>query len=103
MQMSEFELTCCNHTWGDATTTNATCTNAGYESKTCSICRRQYRYNYVSKLGHSFTGEGVDEKCTRCDKTKSELSLVNYLDSNGSVVSIDPTQELTSANNSCTV
>ena len=71
MQMGEFTLISCEHSWGEPVETKATCTTKGYDSLTCTVCGNVKIANEKLPLGHDFSGE--DEKCTRCDKTRAEL------------------------------
>lgn len=71
MQMSEFELTCCEHKWNALKTTYRTCTTAGYIERTCSKCNGTKITDMQNPYGHNFSGE--NGKCTRCDKTREEL------------------------------
>lgn len=63
MQMSEFELTDCEHTWTKSTT-NPTCTEGGYTRTSCTVCNGVKEVsNYTDPLGHDFGEDGI---CTRC-------------------------------------
>jgi hypothetical protein len=66
----------CQHQWSDWTST-ATCTEAGVESRTCSLCGETESHE-VDKLGHNYVAHEVVPptctksgytvyKCTRCD------------------------------------
>ncbi len=66
------------HTWGDPKHTAATCTEAGYNTITCSSCGRFNTFPAEDALGHSYAEtEFVDstcsekghriETCSRCD------------------------------------
>ncbi|MBS7315429.1 MAG: InlB B-repeat-containing protein [Clostridiaceae bacterium] len=74
MQMSEFTLTSCVHTWDTGTVNDSTCTTKGYTEYTCTICGAKKIGDVKSPLGHDF-GEGG--ACTRCGKTKAELYTFN--------------------------
>lgn len=59
------------HTWGDwTTTTAATCTTAGTQTRTCTKCS-QAATQSIGALGHSYTVacptcKGANAKCSRC-------------------------------------
>ena len=46
----------------DAVVTDATCTEQGYTTHTCSVCGDSYVDSYTNALGHDY----VDGICTRC-------------------------------------
>ena len=52
-----------SHDWGGYTHTDATCTEAGGDRRTCNLCGATETANPVPALGHS---EGYDGKCIRC-------------------------------------
>ena len=62
----------CNHDF--TTTTKApTCTDGGYDEKTCLTCGKVVRENYTKKLGHDYKNGA----CTRCGD-KLDLSNLYY-------------------------
>lgn len=63
MQMSEFELTDCNHVW-TTSTTNPTCTEGGSTRTSCTVCNGVKEVSKNNEpLGHDFGEDGI---CTRC-------------------------------------
>ncbi|MCI7181548.1 MAG: hypothetical protein MSA26_13480 [Lachnospiraceae bacterium] len=78
MQMSEFELTSCDHNWGEPVTTSPTCTSAGYTTRNCSVCDG-IDYVYLKPVDHDFTESGA---CIYCHYTKEALSQ-GYVDEYG--------------------
>ena len=77
MQMSEFSLINCDHTWCDPVTTDSTCTTAGDTRKTCSICNGVMYYDYTQPLGHVFDANDI---CMRCGCTRAiDISQGNVI------------------------
>ena len=63
MQMSEFELTFCDHEWGSGSQSPATCTEDGYKVDTCMHCGNTAE-TFLPKLGHSYPdGSDICERC----------------------------------------
>ncbi len=62
MQMSEFELTYCDHSW-TSSITEPTCTERGYRTSTCAICGGVKVSDYTEPLGHDYDENSI---CTRC-------------------------------------
>ncbi|HBJ18172.1 MAG TPA: hypothetical protein DDY70_00260, partial [Clostridiales bacterium] len=62
----------CTHDY-DTVTKAPTCTDGGYDEKTCNICGKVVRENYTSKLGHDYKNGA----CTRCGD-KLDLSNLYY-------------------------
>ena len=63
MQMSEFELTFCDHEWGSGSQSPATCTEDGYKVDTCMHCGNTAKI-ILPKLGHSYpAGSNICERC----------------------------------------
>lgn len=62
MQMSEFELTYCDHSW-TSSITEPTCTERGYKTSTCAICGGVKVSDYTEPLGHDYDENSI---CTRC-------------------------------------
>ena len=90
MQMSEFALTDCNHSWYTSKT-EPTCTTAGNTTKTCTVCKGTDSV-YLKPVKHDFTGEGG--KCKTCGYTADELYL--YVDENGMLCPVNGnTKEIT--------
>ena len=88
MQMSEFALTDCNHSWYTSKT-EPTCTTAGNTTKTCTVCKGTDSV-YLKPVEHDFTGEGG--KCKTCGYTADEL----YVDENGMLCPVNGnTKEIT--------
>ena len=63
MQMSEFALINCDHSWGETVTTEPTCDTEGITSKTCTLCNGTVIYDKVAAYGHNFDESGT---CTVC-------------------------------------
>ncbi len=80
MQMSEFELVSCNHSWSEPVTTAPTCTTAGDTTKACTVCNGIDSV-YLKPVDHDFTGEGG--ACIYCHYTYDELQQFCYLDKDG--------------------
>ena len=76
-------IICKTHTFGDWTTTEATCTKAGSKKRTCSVCGT-VENETIAALGHSVSDYTVTKeptctaagtrsgKCTRCGETVNE-------------------------------
>lgn len=79
MQMSEFALTDCDHSWGPSASVAPTCTTSGYTTRTCSVCGGT-DYIYLKPVDHNFTGE--NGKCIYCNYT-SDVLHQGYVDENG--------------------
>ena len=77
-----------DHNW-NVVITAPTCTEKGYETKTCSICEKVEVYNYVDAIGHDWSvvntpatceEQGYDTKtCKNCEK----VEVNNYVDAIG--------------------
>ena len=61
MQMSEFELTYCDHSW-TSSITEPTCTERGYKTSTCANCGGVKVSDYTEPLDHTYE----NSICTRC-------------------------------------
>lgn len=62
--------------------TAPTCTEKGYKTYLCTLCRESFRKDYTAPLGHDFCEhEGVPENCTDCVYTapdcETEGSIVH--------------------------
>ena len=79
MQMSEFALVSCNHSWSEPVTTAPTCTTAGNTTRTCTGCNGTDSV-YLKPVDHDFTGEGG--ACIYCDCISDDLQQ-GYVDENG--------------------
>lgn len=79
MQMSEFELTYCQHQWDEetSTTTPRTCTTAGYTETTCVKCNHKRITEKLIPYGHDFSENG---ECTRCYQTREKLYTFDVKD-----------------------
>jgi Rps23 Pro-64 3,4-dihydroxylase Tpa1-like proline 4-hydroxylase len=53
---------CSEHTYGDVSHVDATCTDEGYDAYVCSKCGYTKKENVVVALGHSLT-DGVCDRC----------------------------------------
>ena len=62
MQMSEFELTYCDHSW-TSSITEPTCTERGYKTSTCANCGGVKVSDYTEPLDHTYDKNSI---CTRC-------------------------------------
>lgn len=62
----------CTHDFGTVTKA-PTCTEGGYDEKTCKICGTVVRENYTKKLGHDYK----NGTCTRCGD-RLDLSNLYY-------------------------
>ena len=62
----------CTHDF-DVVTKAASCTEGGYDEKTCKVCGKVVRENYTAKLGHDYKNGA----CTRCGD-KLDLSNLYY-------------------------
>ena len=61
----------CQHSYS-AVVTKPTCTNEGYTTYTCSLCKHSYTDNKVAALGHSYT----NGTCTTCGAAKPSQTEV---------------------------
>ena len=67
-----------NHSWGEWTTTAATCTSDGIKERTCSACSMSQTEKDGDAKGHTFTYSNItetthDKKCSVCgNEVKSE-------------------------------
>ncbi|MBE5733342.1 MAG: hypothetical protein E7353_10015, partial [Clostridiales bacterium] len=67
----------CDHIW-NTTTIAPTCTDDGYDVKTCSICNKSIRTNAIAATSHKFSiNYATDEEyhwlvCTVCSETKDK-------------------------------
>ncbi|MGN1317314.1 MAG: leucine-rich repeat protein [Acutalibacteraceae bacterium] len=98
MQMSEFALINCDHSW-NTVVTDPTCTTEGYTTKTCSVCNGEIIYDPVPALGHNIEENGI---CKNCGKTEIELFSYTYLDENGTEQSHYRPNEITSESTTLT-
>lgn len=65
MQMSEFVLTDCDHSW-NTETKEPTCTEGGYTTTICTVCNGvKEASSNTEPLGHVY---GEDSICTRCGR-----------------------------------
>ena len=72
----------CVHNWGEwQTVTPATCTNAGSQKRTCSLCNTSETQN-IPVLGHNYSDATCTEPqtCTRCGATTGTALGHNYSD-----------------------
>lgn len=83
MQVSEFALINCDHSWSTVVT-DPTCTTEGYTTKTCNNCNGEIICDYLPALGHKIEDNGI---CSNCNKTEIEIFSYPYLDENGNVQS----------------
>ena len=79
MQMSEFALINCDHSW-NSVITEPTCTTEGYTTKTCNSCNGEMISDPMPALGHSIEDNGI---CKNCGKTEIEIFSYPYLDEHG--------------------
>ena len=79
MQLSEFALINCDHSW-KSVITEPTCTTEGYTTKTCNSCNGEIISDPMPALGHNIENNGI---CSNCGKTEIEIFSYPYLDENG--------------------
>ena len=98
MQMSEFALINCDHSW-NTVVTDPTCTTEGYTTKACSNCNSEIICDPLPALGHNIEENGI---CKNCGKTEIELFSYTYLDENGTEQSHYRPNEITSESTTLT-
>ena len=79
MQVSEFALINCDHSW-NSVITEPTCTTSGYTTRTCNSCNGEIISDPMPALGHNIEDNGI---CSNCGKTEIEIFSYPYLDENG--------------------
>ena len=79
MQVSEFALISCDHSW-NSVITEPTCTTSGYTTETCKYCNGEIISDPMPALGHNIGDNGI---CSNCGKTEIEIFSYPYLDENG--------------------
>ena len=67
-----------SHDWGGYSHVDATCTEQGYDRRTCNRCGATETQNSVPALGHSYTTDS--HLCTRCNV---DAGAISYIDSDG--------------------
>lgn len=83
-----------DHTWGEASVKEPTCTEGGYSTHICSVCDTSEDFNYTVALGHdeiqteripaTCTEDGQEENtiCQRCGETIAEGAIIAALGHN---------------------
>ena len=71
----EADPAACVHSY-ESVVTDATCTEAGYTTHTCTLCGDSYTDSEVEALGHSY----VDGACERCDAIDPAVCEHSYED-----------------------
>ena len=75
--VTEYMVTYCQHVF-DTETVEATCTEGGYEVRTCRYCKIKTLNNKVDALGHNFSKNHIIDnnyhwyECSRCDEISNK-------------------------------
>ncbi|MGN0462684.1 MAG: hypothetical protein ACI4HZ_09610 [Ruminococcus sp.] len=89
MQMSEFALIDCSHSWTSKTVA-PTCKEQGYTAKICTICNSiKEKTDYTAVVGHDYSG--ADGACIFCGYKQSDFEHIYDISSGNVVITDDET------------